>query len=320
MDKETLIQVDQVSRYYANHCAVDNISFAVKRGEVLGFLGPNGAGKTTTMQMISGVLAPSAGAISVAGNDIIESGRAAKKHIGYLPEQPPLYPELSVDEYLSYAGRLRKLESSNLVAAIKQCKLRCGLDDCGNRLIKNLSRGYQQRVGIAQAIIHSPAVLIFDEPTSGLDPIQIREIRQLICELGKDHSVILSTHILPEVQSICDRVLIIHQGQIVLDRFLSEMQQADNIGGYKIAFQRPPAPETIKSIPGISNVQPLDENHFTIQADQSEVLDKLLQKSLNSCWGLTELVPITNSLEELFIQLTQSDLPVADPGDIPSPP
>ncbi|MDZ7735068.1 MAG: ATP-binding cassette domain-containing protein [Gammaproteobacteria bacterium] len=223
MDREALINVDGVQRYYGDDCAVSDVSFEVHRGEVLGFLGPNGAGKTTTMQIITGALAANAGSVSICGHDILDQPRRARSHIGYLPEQPPLYTDLSVDEYLTYAGRLRGTARPVLRDAVLRSRERCGLKETGRRLIHNLSKGYQQRVGIAQAIIHSPSVVILDEPTIGLDPIQIREIRALIRELGRDHSVILSTHILPEVQSVCDRVLIINQGELVLDRQLSEL-------------------------------------------------------------------------------------------------
>ena len=240
MNKEILISVDHVSRYYGNECAVNDISFSVHRGEVLGFLGPNGAGKSTAMQMICGVLSASTGQITVAGHDMFESPKVAKKHLGFLPEKPPLYQDLNVDEYLCYAGRLRGIGKTELKEAVAYSKQRCGLAESGKRLINNLSKGFQQRVGIAQAIIHSPAVVILDEPTSGLDPNQILEIRELISELGNDHSVILSTHILPEVQSVCDRVLIINQGKLVLDERVDNLQQDDQITPIKFAFRQPP--------------------------------------------------------------------------------
>ena len=309
MNMETLISVENVSRFYADHCAVDNISFTVNRGEVLGFLGPNGAGKTTTMQLICGVLTASRGAINIAGHDIIESPKQAKRHIGFLPEHPPLYPELSVDEYLAYAGRLRNINTEQLTGAVNKCKSRCGLVGIGHRLIKNLSKGYQQRVGIAQAIIHSPSIVILDEPTSGLDPIQIREIRQLIRELGGEHSVILSTHILPEVQTICDRVLIIHEGKLVMDQYLKELQQQDNDQQVRLAFRQPPDIGSIESVEGVHEVRPVDNREFIVTlALDSCAIDNLLQKSINDGWGLIRLVPESGTLEDMFIQLTQKDI------------
>jgi ABC-2 type transport system ATP-binding protein len=309
MDKNILISVEQVSRYYGDYCAVDNISFSVHRGEVLGFLGPNGAGKTTTMQMISGVLAASTGIISIAGFDIIEQSKLAKFHIGFLPEHPPLYLDLSVDEYLYYTARLRGLKRSQLYEAVKNSKQRCGLDDIGKRLIKNLSKGFQQRIGIAQAIIHSPAVVILDEPTAGLDPNQIVEIRDLINELGNDHSVILSTHILPEVQTVCDRVLIINEGKLVLDQPLDSLQKDITKLSLIIAFKKPPALETIMKIDGIEVVDQVDEQRFHIRCDfESDVIEKITQQSSNSCWGLFEMIPETDSLEDTFVRLTRGEL------------
>lgn len=217
MNKETLISVDHVTRRFGKHCVVEDVSFSVKRGEIIGFLGPNGAGKSTTMNMICGVMASNSGNINIAGHDIVEAPAQAKQYIGYLPERPPLYPDLTVDAYLEYCARLRRVAGNKLAPAITDIKQRCGLTEVGHRLIGNLSRGFQQRTGIAQATIHSPAVIILDEATAGLDPNQIVEIRTLIKELGQDHSVILSTHILPEVQGICDRVIIMHNGKLVLD-------------------------------------------------------------------------------------------------------
>ncbi len=319
MNKDILISVEQVSRNYGEYCAVDNISFTVHRGEVLGFLGPNGAGKTTTMQIISGVLVASAGTVTIAGFDIIEKAKSAKKHIGFLPEHPPLYHELTVDEYLRYAAQLRGLSKSNIVAAIENCKQRCGLGDVGKRLIRNLSKGFQQRVGIAQAIIHSPAVVILDEPTVCLDPIQILEIRDLINELGDDHSVILSTHILPEVQSVCDRVLIINEGKLVLDQRLDSLHQDKKKTSIRMAFKKPPSIETIMAISGIEAVELIDDQRFLISFDpNSEVTDKLTQQAATSCWGLFEMIPETDLLEEIFVQLTGGEYqkPTQDSGEV----
>src|SRR5688572_1192502 len=210
-----LLQAEGLTRWYDDHCAVRKVSFALRKGQVLGFLGPNGAGKSTTMQMLAGVLAPSAGRITVGRHDLIDEPEAAKAMIGYLPEQPPLYPELTVHEHPDFRAALRRVPRAKLRAAREQAKARCGLGPQGARIIGNLSKGFQQRVGIAQAIVHSPAIVILDEPTVGLDPIQIREIRALIGELKAEHAVILSTHILAEVQSVCTDVQIIRRGELV---------------------------------------------------------------------------------------------------------
>ncbi len=212
-------------RAYGPHTAVDHVSFELHRGEVLGFLGPNGAGKSTTMQMLTGNLAPTAGSIRICGVDLLEHPTTAKAHLGYLPETPPLYRDLTVDEFLALAARLHRVAKGEIAAAVARAKERCGLKKAGKKLIASLSKGYRQRVGIAQAIVHNPQVVILDEPTVGLDPLQIREIRSLIRELGGEHSVILSTHILPEVESTCDRVQIINDGKLVFQDTLSSLQQ-----------------------------------------------------------------------------------------------
>ena len=212
-------------RNFGIHAAVREVNLELRRGEVLGFLGPNGAGKTTTMRMLTGNLAPSAGSIEICGIDLLDQPRDAKAHIGYLPETPPLYRELTVDEYLRLAARLHRIASASIRSALDATKQRCGLGDTGKRLIGSLSKGYQQRVGIAQAIIHNPDVVILDEPTVGLDPNQMREIRTLIRELGAERSVILSTHILPEVESVCDRVQIMHQGRMVFNDTIAGLKQ-----------------------------------------------------------------------------------------------
>ncbi|WP_256203576.1 MULTISPECIES: ABC transporter ATP-binding protein [unclassified Nitrosomonas] len=219
------ISAHNLSRRFGNHIAVRRVDLELKRGEVLGLLGPNGAGKSTTMQMLTGNLAPTSGSVQICGIDLLKNPRKAKRYIGYLPENPPLYKELTVDEYLRFAARLHNVDLSRIDFVLTEVKQRCGLSDIGQRLISALSKGYQQRVGVAQAIIHQPEIIILDEPSVGLDPNQIREIRTLIRELGKSCSVILSTHILPEVESVCDRVQIMNQGVMVFSAALTELKQ-----------------------------------------------------------------------------------------------
>lgn len=308
MNGETLIEVSQLACYYGQHRAVDGISFSVNRGEVLGFLGPNGAGKSSTMQIICGVLAATAGSVVVAGHDIVEQATSAKQHIGFLPENPPLYKDLTVDEYLLYCARLRKLEKNTINQAMDSCKSRCGLHEHGKRLIGNLSRGYQQRVGIAQAIIHSPAVVILDEPSSGLDPIQNLEIRELISELGSDHSVIVSTHILPEVQSCCNRVLIINRGKIVLDKKINQPGDISAECSFTIALSRPPLPEELEQIAGVTVARNIDGKRFRIVCEDSVTVPALVtETSVLNNWGLYELIPERESLEHTFLQLTHGE-------------
>ena len=218
-----LVEAKQLYRYYGHHCAVQNVSFSLKKGQVLGFLGANGAGKTTTMSMLCGNLAPSSGEIVINGVDLLDNPVAAKQHIGYLPDQPPLYKELTVTEFLHYCAQLHRVPKTEINQAVTIAQNRCGLNEVTQRLIGNLSKGYQQRVGIAQAILHNPPVIVLDEPTVGLDPIQIKEIRSLIKELGVNHAIILSTHILSEVQETCTDVQIIHQGRLVLSQSIAEL-------------------------------------------------------------------------------------------------
>jgi len=224
---KTLISINGLTKFYGPKKAIEDVSFDVHQAEILGLLGPNAAGKSTTMQIICGVIAANNGSVNIAGHDIIDAPKQAKQNIGFLPEQLPLYGDLTVDEYLLYSAKLRGIKKQDLNGLIISCKKRCGLENTGKRLIQNLSKGYKQRVGIAQAIIHMPSIIILDEPTSGLDPKQILEIRELMRELSKVHSIIISTHILSEVEAICDRVLIINEGNIVLDQYLKKLL-ADN--------------------------------------------------------------------------------------------
>jgi gliding motility-associated transport system ATP-binding protein len=309
MENEILISVQELSRFYGEQRAIENVSFNVHRGEILGFLGPNGAGKSTTMQIICGVLAANHGSVSIAGYDINEDPRKAKEHIGFLPEQPPLYDDLTVDEYLNYAGKLRGIKKDAINEAVEISKQRCGLENTGSRLIQNLSKGYKQRVGIAQAIIHSPPVIILDEPTSGLDPIQIREIRELMLELAEDHSVILSTHILSEVQSLCDRVLIINQGNIVLDQAIEQLQNNAEITDHiEICLRQPPALEELLNIDGVASAESINETTLRINFNvETNATDAIVEKAVSEKWGLYKLNPSDTSLETIFMRLTYGD-------------
>ena len=308
MGGELLINVDEVSRYFGKNCAIANISFTLQRGEILGFLGPNGAGKSTTMRIICGVLPANSGRVTIAGFDIIEDAAAAKSRLGFLPEHPPLYPDQTVDEFLRYCGLLHRIPRTKLDAAVDNCKQRCGLESVGGRLIGNLSKGYQQRVGIAQAIIHSPPVIIFDEPTIGLDPNQIIGIRQLIHELGADHSVILSSHILTEVQSVCQRVIIINEGRLVLDQSIHTLREDRHHEIFSIALENPPLPEELERIDGVTAVEVLDKNRFRIQCRALDNIPrKLMETAAGSGWGPYELIPEKDTLETTFIRLTRGD-------------
>jgi gliding motility-associated transport system ATP-binding protein len=307
-DSEILVKIENLYRYYDEHCAVQDVNFELRKGEILGFLGPNGAGKSTTMQMLSGNLAPSAGQIQINGIDLLDEPKRAKALIGYLPEIPPLYPELSVDEYLDYCARLNRVAREQIRAARDSAKQRCGLKDVGRRLIGNLSKGFQQRVGIAQAIIHSPAVVILDEPTVGLDPIQIREIRTLITELGHEHSVILSTHILPEVQTLCDRVLIINKGRLVFNDTLEGLSSRLQATSLLLTLKHPPKVSSLEKISGVESVQGIDTGRLRIMfAPENNPAEAISVEATKQGWGLQELVQERKTLEQIFVALTTGD-------------
>jgi ABC-2 type transport system ATP-binding protein len=305
---EMTVSARTLSRSYGANRAVREVSLELRRGEVLGLLGPNGAGKTTTMQMLTGNLAPTSGEVDICGIDLIDRPTQAKSRIGYLPEVPPLYRELKVDEYLRLAGRLHKLKKNALGQAMQRAKMRCGLTDMGNRLIGALSKGYQQRVGIAQAIIHEPDVIILDEPTIGLDPNQIREIRTLIRELGRDHSLILSTHILPEVEAVCDRVQILHRGEVVFNDTIAGLKQFRGGQTLQIGLRNPPSSEEIGRVAGGAAVDSLTAHLFRVSPlGGADPTDALVRASVERGWGLFQLQPAQASLEEVFVQLTHRE-------------
>ena len=307
---EILVDVKDVSRSYGDIRAVKNLSFSVCKGEVLGFLGPNGAGKTTTMQIISGNLAADEGSITIAGHDLLQQPKAAKAALGYLPEQPPLYRELTVNEYLDYCAALNRIARKQRKEARERAKERTGLLDVGERLIANLSKGFQQRVGLAQAIIHSPPLVILDEPTIGLDPIQIRETRGLIRELGKDHGVILSTHILPQVQASCDRVQIINNGSLVLSDTIDGLAKHMRSLSLAVAFRRPPAPSQLEQLAGVTAVQSDGGERLQIlHRPGSDPTEEIVRLATQHDWGLYEIQPLGVSLEELFVELTTEGSP-----------
>jgi ABC-2 type transport system ATP-binding protein len=309
MENKQLLSVKHLSRYYGSLAAVNNISFHLNKGEVLGFLGPNGAGKSTSMQVITGNLAPSAGEINICGCDLLDSAKEAKANIGYLPEQPPLYRELTVNEYLSFCAQLNRIEKSKQKSALDRAKERCGLTEVGNRLINNLSKGYQQRVGIAQAIIHSPAIVILDEPTVGLDPIQIREIRTLIRELAEEHGVILSTHILPEVQMTCDRVQIINRGQLVYSDDINHLHQRMRSNNIILGLNHPPTESELSALKDIDEVEVLSDTRFRLyHAIENNPAEDIVKAAVENNWGLFEIRPDQKTLEQVFVELTSGDI------------
>ena len=319
MNQAPLIQAQSIGRSFSGRTVLRDVSFAVRQGEVLGFLGPNGAGKTTTMRILTGTLAPTTGRVLVGDVDLAERPLLAKARLGYLPEQPPVARELSVDEYLDFCARLHRVPRARVRSARERAKALCGLGAVGRRLIGNLSKGYQQRVGIAQAIVHEPQVVILDEPTVGLDPLQIQEIRALIRDLGQHHSVILSTHILPEVQAVCTHVQIIRSGELVLRAAIDEL--AAHLAGTRleVGLRRPPAAAALAALPGVSGVRAVgaDGRFELAYAADTDPTDALVRAAVAQDWGLYELRPPALSLEQVFLELTQA-APSAPPEPVPA--
>ncbi len=322
MGTQALIQATALNRFYGNYQAVKDYNLTLHKGDVLGLLGPNGAGKSSTMQMLTGNLSPTSGDIKINGVDLINEPEKAKRFLGYLPETPPVYADMTVNEYLHYCAKLKSIDINQIKNAVEEAQHRCGLEQVPNKLIGNLSKGYQQRVGIAQAILHKPDVVILDEPTVGLDPIQITQIRELIRELGKDHGVILSTHILPEVQAVCDRVQIIHQGSTVFsDSFsaLSEGQQSQQV---LVSFSQGGDAEVIKRMPYVTAVEAITTqnqgNRFRIDIDPSgqTAATDIFNLAVENGWVIEELSSNNETLEQIFmnlIHLENSDLPTEKP-------
>jgi len=308
MENQILIEARELSRRYGATVAVSGLNLTLRKGEILGLLGPNGAGKSTTMKMLAGCLAPSGGSVKINGVELTGDPKAAKASLGYLPEQPPLYPELTVDEFLGFCAGLHGIAAGERDAALARARQACGLNGVAQKLIGNLSKGYQQRVGLAQAIIHRPPVIILDEPTVGLDPIQIREIRALIKELGQSHSVILSSHILPEIQAVCSRVMIINKGRAVYSEAIDATAQ-HRVEAVIAGLRRPPAPEALKALPGVERVEAIDSGLFRLTVTSgSDPREALAEAAARNNWGLFELRSQAKTLEEVFVDLTSGDI------------
>ncbi|HEY3940441.1 MAG TPA: ATP-binding cassette domain-containing protein [Bryobacteraceae bacterium] len=321
-----MIQVTGLSKRYARHVAVNNISFEVEKGDIVGFLGPNGAGKTTTMRILTCFMPPTEGTATVAGFDVFEQPFEVKKHIGYLPEAPPLYPEMNVSDYLTFVARLKNIPSGEIKSRTQQVMERCSVADVSTSLISKLSKGYRQRVGLAQAIIHNPDVLILDEPTSGLDPKQINETRELIKNLAGEHTIILSTHILPEVEAVCEKVIIINKGKLVATDSVENLKNRAGIGG-GIQVQVDTAGnanalavrQRLEQIPGVSKVldgaySGADRFGFEVESLQGiNARPDVARAIVHAGWNLLELKSSSLTLEEVFLELTGSSVPPAEP-------
>lgn len=316
-----------VSKMYENQRGVRHIDFSMSRGEIVGFLGPNGAGKTTTMRMITGYLNPSQGQIAIDGLSMAEHPKKARRKIGYLPETPPLYPDMSVYSYLKFIADLRDIPSREQKNRIGSVIEKLGLQGREKQVIRSLSKGYKQRLGLAQAILHQPDLLVLDEPTSGLDPKQIIEIRELIKELGENHTVLLSTHILPEVNTICNRVLIINQGQIVLDEKPEQLGHTMS-ERFEVSLEIKGTSELILpqlgTLPGIADIQVLEEDLTggtaklrVSSADRTDIREPIFYKLADLGLPILEMKKESLSLEDIFLKLTTNEAPAAE--DEPSP-
>ena len=303
-----MIEVENLTKHYGPRRAINNLTFQIAQGEVVGFLGPNGAGKSTTMNILSCILPASSGTARIQGYDTFENSLEIRKIIGYLPETPPLYPDMSVRDYLIFAAQVRGVITRESRSAVEKVIEKCSLKDVSHRIIGRLSKGYQQRVGLAQAMVHDPDILILDEPTIGLDPIQIIEIRKLIQELAASHTIILSSHILPEITQICQRVIIINEGEIVavdsLQGLTASMRKSERLsltfrnGGSEVEAK-------LTSINQVLAVAAGKENQFMVECElNSNLQDEFARLALENQWGLVEIKPISMTLEDVFLKLT----------------
>ncbi len=319
-----MIRVRNLTKRYAGVLAVDNISFEIEKGRVVGFLGPNGAGKTTTMRVLTCYQPPTSGAAEVAGFDTMKQSIEVRRRIGYLPESVPLYPEMRVEEYLAFRARLKGVPPGLRRMRIDTCIDRCGLGLVRSRIVGQLSKGYRQRVGFAEAMIHDPPILILDEPTIGLDPVQIRQIRTLIKELGQDHTVILSTHILPEVEMVCDRVIIIARGRIVAEETTKNLSKIFSTSNRILFEVRAPQAEVEAGVMGLPGVRAVslreisDDGRYTavrVETDgPNDRREDLFRLAADKGWSVRELALDRVSLEEIFVKVTSAPAGEAKAG------
>ena len=311
-----MIEVQDLTKSYGSVTAVDHVSFAVNKGEILGFLGPNGAGKTTTMRVLTGYMPATSGTARIAGFDVFEDSLEVRRHIGYLPEAPPIYPDMTVESYLDFVARIKNVPAEKRAARVADALRKTNIEDKREELIKRLSRGYKQRVGLAQALVHDPDVIILDEPTVGLDPKQIIEVRHLIKSLAGSHTIILSTHILPEVSMTCDRVVIINKGKIAaVDTPQNLTTQLKGGQRIRVEVQAPEKPlqELLSHIPGASRAQ-VESAHAnghvtaTVEAASGkDIRSQIAEGIIQMGWPLYELRGVSLSLEDIFLQLTTED-------------
>lgn len=306
-----MIEVSHLTKVYGARTAVNDLSFHVKKGEVVGFLGPNGAGKSTTMKILTGFMPATDGTARVAGFDVFEQPLEVKKNVGYLPETPPVYLEMKVVDYLDFAARIHQVPSAQVRSAVQTAIEKTGLGDVRGRLVGNLSKGYRQRVGLAQALLHNPQVLILDEPTVGLDPKQIIEIRELIKSLAGDHTVILSSHILPEVTATCQRIIVINKGRIVAEDSIDRLTTRLKKGLIYSLQVKNPSQEGIAALKKINGVSDITQDHdkvtIQIHPGTAEIRDLIVEAAVHHKMGVLEFGAERVSLEEVFLQLTTEE-------------
>jgi gliding motility-associated transport system ATP-binding protein len=310
-----MINVEKLTKRYAGKPAIQDLSFQVDQGEIMGFLGPNGAGKTTTMRILAGFMPPTSGRASIAGFDVFEQSLQARAHLGYMPENVPLYADMRVTEYLNYRAALKGVQHRRVAERVGDVKELCGLKDVEQKLIGVLSKGYRQRVGLADALLAEPDLLILDEPTIGLDPNQIRQVRELIRNLGRQHTILLSTHILPEVEMTCSRVVIVHKGRIEAcdtpENLLGKIRQA---GGVVLEAKvgNDNGTEELKKIPGVREVITESEdgwNKFSLRVESGvDVREQVFRLAMDRRWAVRELTQRRATLEDVFVELTQPDV------------
>jgi len=321
-----VIEVQHLTKRYGRVTAVDDVSFRVERGEILGFLGPNGAGKTTTMRILTGYMPASEGRAAVAGYDVFTHPIEAKRRTGYLPETPPLYPDMTVREYLDFVARIKDVPPGERRTRVETVMKRAHVDDMAARHCGKLSKGYRQRVGLAQALIHNPEVLILDEPTAGLDPKQIIETRDLIRGLAGDHTIVLSTHILPEVAQTCQRVVIINKGRVVAvdtpDNLTARLRGAETLY-VQVDAKGPHVIAGLQRVPGVARVAPADQRAdsgaYEVEGERDrDIRRDLAREIVTRGWGLLELRPMRVSLEEVFLQVTTEEVDAASAAPAPS--
>jgi len=307
--EESIVKVEHLSHRYSVQWAIKDINFEIKNKGTLGLLGSNGAGKSTTMNIMCGVLNQTEGEVYINGISLREHPVEAKKHIGFLPQKPPLYPDLTVDEYLTHCALMRLVDKSQVKTAVEKAKSRCGIAHFSKRLIRNLSGGYQQRVGIAQAIVHNPKFVVLDEPTNGLDPNQIVEVRHLIKEIAEDHAVMLSTHILPEVQATCDDIKMIEHGKVVFSGSMEDFNHYMEPNTFIVIMENPPSIEALKQIPDITHVEHITDTRFRMQfSSGQDITKKMIELSVTNNWHLHELILERDSLDAAFAQLSGKNI------------